>query len=134
MPWTQKAVEILIEEYRARPILYNTKDPLYHNRVKKELAYQGIVDALSGYYADCTIDVVKKKINGLRSHFSREVDKMKTNNKSGSGTSDLYTPSVWWFQKMQFIKDHLDPRVSTSSMTLLGGEEDEETTFKVIQW
>ena len=35
--WTHECVDILIEEYRARPILYDTKDPLYHNRVKKSV-------------------------------------------------------------------------------------------------
>ena len=58
MGWTQHAVEVLIEEYRKRPILYDIKDALYHNRLKKEIAYQQIKDAVCNYKQDCTVVLV----------------------------------------------------------------------------
>lgn len=125
--WTQELTDILIEEYRARPVLYDTKNPMYHNRVKKETAYQGVVDKLSPKCEGCTVEAVKRKLNGLRSHLSREFDKMKKKNKSGAGANDMYQPKVWWFQKMLFLKDHLEPRCSTSTMA----DEHDDQMYKV---
>ena len=102
--WSQVAVDILIEEYRFRRELYDVKDANYHNQIKKELAYQGIVEKLSSYRPDCTVDDVKKKINGLRSSYSQETEKMRSTKKSGAGTDDQYTPTVWWFKKLHFLK------------------------------
>ncbi|XP_064652903.1 uncharacterized protein LOC135503313 [Lineus longissimus] len=117
MGWTQRAVEIMIESYRAHPILYNTKDALYHNRVKKELAYQEVLEDVCKEKSDCTVDDVKKKMNGLRSNFAREMEKINKTKRSGAAAKDVHKPTVWWFQKLLFLKDHVEARPSSCSMS-----------------
>lgn len=117
MVWTQRAVEILIESYRAHPILYNSKDPLYHNRVKKELAYQDVHQDVCLEKSNCTVDDIKKKVNGLRSNFARELEKINKTKRSGAASKDVHKPTLWWFEKLLFLKDHVEARPSSSSMT-----------------
>lgn len=131
MGWIQEEVEVLIEEYRKRAILYHVKDPLYHNRTKKEIAWQQIKEIMQKMKPKCTVDQLKSKINGLRSHFSNELSKVKDSQRSGSGTSDVYVPSVWWFQKLQFLTPHVEARTSTSSMQTVV-EDDKDTSEEVF--
>ena len=43
---------------------------------------------------DITTDTIKKKWHTMRSQFSRE---RKLIENSGSGTDQLYTPSLWFY-------------------------------------
>jgi hypothetical protein len=57
------------------------------------------------------VEDVKKKWNNLRSQFSHEHHKVLASEHSG------YEPSVWWYEKLQFLLPHIRARKSTSSLS-----------------
>jgi len=44
--------------------------------------------------------------------------------KSGASTDDIYLPSVWYFEELEFLRDHEIQISGTSTM-----DEDNEETF-----
>lgn len=39
----------------------------------------------------------------LRDYRKKNLKKVKDSRKSGAGTDDIYTPSVWWFDLLAFL-------------------------------
>lgn len=58
----------------------------------------------------------KKKINTLRSNYRRELKKVLARKKSGAGVEDIYVPSVWYFEDLDFLRDHEIQIRGTSTM------------------
>lgn len=73
--WRVETTKLLIYEYETNEILYNAKHDGYKNRNKRQDIYKNIADAINIVQPGCTVQDVKKKINGLRSQYLTE--KMK---------------------------------------------------------
>lgn len=41
-----------------------------------------------------------------RSDYRREIKKVLASKKSGAGVEDIYVPSVWYFEDLDFLRDH----------------------------
>lgn len=52
--------------------------------------------------------MLKKKINILQTTFKRENNKIKKSMLSGSGTDEVYVPSLWYYKKLEFLQDQVD--------------------------
>ena len=63
-------------------------------------------------------DEVKQKIKNLRTYFGREISKEKIHNKSGSGTSDVYHSKWPHFKSLQFLRDSIQPRTTSSNLVV----------------
>lgn len=70
-----------------------------------------------------TIDTVKSKINTIRCTFKKELIKVKSSQKSGSGVDEIYVPKLWYYNLLQFLTDQEEPRASRSNISI----DDEET-------
>lgn len=75
--WNVRATKLLISEYEANEFLYNSVHADYKNRNKRLEAYQRIAESIKTISEDCTVNDVKKKLNGLRSQYLAE--KLKVN-------------------------------------------------------
>lgn len=96
MEWTKDILTEFIELYRERPCLWKIKDPEYINKNLKREAYADLIKLLkSKNYNDVTIKDVKTKIQNIRNAFRRECKKIENSNRSGSGTEDVYIPTLW---------------------------------------
>ena len=109
-----------IECYRSETCLWKTKSKDYHNRDKKNAAYKRLVDKYRTIDRSADKNVVIKKINNLRTTYKRELNKMKKSGESGSG--EIYTPRLWYFDSLRFLYEHEIPTPSTSN---IDKEEDE---------
>lgn len=118
MEWSKEAVEILIEAYRNEACLYDTKSPLYHNKHARKQALDKIVDSLKQVRSSNHNEIMAK-MKSLRTTFVAELHKIKASTKSGMASGDVYQPTVWYFSKLLFLRDHVQARKGTCSTECL---------------
>ncbi|CAH1975702.1 unnamed protein product [Acanthoscelides obtectus] len=61
------------------------------------------------------MDMVKKKINNIRSAFRKEHKKVLKSKRSGSSTEELYEPTLWYYKLLLFTASQEEPRMSVSN-------------------
>ncbi|CAJ0968718.1 unnamed protein product [Ranitomeya imitator] len=108
----QDCVRALIEMYRSLPCLWKIKSKDYSNRYMKREAYEKLVAVYREYHPTETVDenIVRKKIQALRTVFKKEVNKVENSKKSGAGTEEVYVPRLWYYDLMAFTRDQEIPR------------------------
>ncbi|CAG9771601.1 unnamed protein product [Ceutorhynchus assimilis] len=60
---------------------------------------------------------IKKKINGLRSQFFNENNKINKSKRSGAGATYVYKPTWWCFDLLQFLSNSSTTRKSSSNLS-----------------
>ncbi|XP_066985173.1 uncharacterized protein [Macrobrachium rosenbergii] len=106
-----------IEIYKSEPCLWKIKSSDYHDRDKKDAAYRKLVLKLKEIDPDANVNVVKKKINNLRSNVRKEKKKIDSSMKSGASTDNVYKPSLWYFNLFDFINDQDNARSTVSNFS-----------------
>lgn len=110
-----------IDAYRSHPCLWLLKSPDYNNRALKEAAYKNLVQLTKSTVPSCDIHFIKKKIDILRGSFRREFRKVVKSMTYGSKKDSVYTPKLWYYNMLLFLKDQEEVGQSTAP------EEDHET-------
>ncbi|KAB0804497.1 hypothetical protein PPYR_01467 [Photinus pyralis] len=64
---------------------------------------------------DANLDLVTKKINSLRSSYRKEKKKVADSLKSGAGTEEVYSPTLWYYDLFKFLDDQETPRAPVSN-------------------
>lgn len=105
-----------IELYRVHPCLWKTKSKDYVNKIMKNEAYKTLLEKLQTVQPGATKNTVIQKINSLRGGFRREFKKVEQSKRSGSGADDLYKPTLWYYNLLEFVKDQEMPRSSVSNV------------------
>ncbi|CAJ0936523.1 unnamed protein product [Ranitomeya imitator] len=115
---TEEFVRELIEMYRSLPCLWQIKSADYSNRNKKREAFAKLVALFKQHNLSKKVDesVVRKKIQGLRTVYKKELNKVVRSNKSGAATDEVYVPSLWYFDLLGFTRDQELQRTMASSM------------------
>lgn len=112
--WGDEKTVKFIRLYRDFQCLWNSSNSsLYKNKIARDNAYRKIVEEMQDH--NITVKDVKNKIKGLRSTYHQELNKIKKSKSSGAGTSDVYKPTLKWFEEMDFLNDTFDYRSSTST-------------------
>lgn len=112
-------IRTLLFLYEQHPSLYVVKSADYHNRTKRDNAYQQICQQYEEITKQhLTIEAAKKKINNLRSQYLDSVSKIKASKSSGMSTNDIYKPTWWLFEDMKFLDPHIAQRKGESSITV----------------
>lgn len=70
---------------------------------------------LSDFF-EMTEQDVKAKINALRTYCSKELVKLKASKKSGAGTDETFISKWPHFNSLNFLRDTIKPRKTTSSL------------------
>ena len=117
-----------IHSYRSLPELWKVKSDVYKNRNLKDAGYDKLVEKLREIEEDADRDMVRKKINGLRTAYRRELKKITDSTKSGIGTDDVYVPSLWYFDDLHFLRHHEFQVAGKSTMEDEPEQEDKETS------
>lgn len=103
-------MEDFIRAYQKETCLWNTKAKDYHNKVKRKVAYEKLLEKYQLVDIDATKDAVIKKINSFRASYRRERKKVEDSYRSGT---DIYEPSLWYYPLFDFLKDQ-DIPISSS--------------------
>lgn len=72
-----------IEIYRSNPCLWKIKSKEYSDKVKRNAAYDLLVEKLKSKDDGANRDAVTKKINNIRSSFRKEYKKVLQSTRSG---------------------------------------------------
>lgn len=105
-----------IQLYKNFPGVWKVKSDLYKNRVLTQDAYEKLKEKLNTIDSNVDINITKKKINTLRSNYRRKLKKVLASKKSGAEVEDIYVPSLWYFEDLDFFRDHEIQIRSTSTM------------------
>lgn len=100
----------------------------------REAAYDRLVTKLKEIEPDANKSLVVKKINNLRSNVRKEKKKCDLSMKSGAGTDNVCSPTLWCFNLFDFLGDN---DVLSTSFSNLDDEDrskiDEEETEDTVQ-
>lgn len=111
-----------LELYKQYPCLWRVKSKEYSDKGKRNEAYDVLVDKLHEKDATATRDTVAKKINNFRSCFRKEEKKIEASKRSGASADDVYTPVLWYYDLLLFLKDQETPRASISNIDKVSDE------------
>ena len=117
--------------YRQLPEVWKIKSDAYRNRNLKNVAYEKLIEKLKEVEPNADREMVRKKINVLRSAYRRELKKVIESYKSGTGSDNIYEPGLWYFKELDFLRDQEMQIPGTSSMNVASHEiENEDTVSK----
>ncbi|XP_018787740.1 PREDICTED: uncharacterized protein LOC108968273 [Bactrocera latifrons] len=94
-----------IKIYEESPALWDPRSMAYKKPYLKREAYTKLRDKLREIDANVQIDYVKRRINGLRSCYRRELRRIQDSKRKGD---NLYRPTLFYFKEMNFLDDVLD--------------------------
>ncbi|KAK3887126.1 hypothetical protein Pcinc_008716 [Petrolisthes cinctipes] len=114
-----------IECYKSFPSLWKIKSEGYKNRNLKANCYKQLVEMLKKHIPTATKDLVCKKINAFRTSYRRELKKVIKSEKSGAGSDDIYSPSLWYYDALGFLRDQETQEEGLCTMEL---DEEEPST------
>lgn len=117
-------LEEFIEMYKSFPCLWQVKNKDYSDRNKKNVAYEELIKKYKEIDTMANKETVTKKINSLRSVYKKELKKVRASEISGTGEENVYKPSLWYFDLLDFLNDQDVPRMPRETIN-----NDEESCF-----
>ncbi|XP_077300444.1 uncharacterized protein LOC143921154 [Arctopsyche grandis] len=109
-------LEEFINIYQNSPCLWRIKSKDYHNRNKRDAAYNKLINKLKEIEPSANKDFVVKKINNLRSNARKEAKKVMESKSTGMG-ADVYEPKLWYYHLFDFLVNQHNQRASQSNMS-----------------
>lgn len=106
----------LIDEYKNCPELWKIKSNVYKNKDLKYKSWMKLLKIYDKIESGASISTLKNKINNLRTCYRRELKKVIRSERSGAGLEDIYEPSLWYFNLLEFLRDHEVQLEGTSSI------------------
>ncbi|XP_035224197.1 transcription factor Adf-1-like [Stegodyphus dumicola] len=100
--------EILINEIRQYPLLWDHKLKDYRNKERKELIWIKISNSI-GY----DVNTIRHRWKCLRDRYVRECKALKSKNRSGS---EATTPKFGLYEELSFLRDTVSHRPTTSNI------------------
>uniref|UniRef100_A0A182W1H0 MADF domain-containing protein n=1 Tax=Anopheles minimus TaxID=112268 RepID=A0A182W1H0_9DIPT len=130
--WKREATELLIKAYKKHPVLYDMRHPRYYNKTVRGKALAEIVEDVQQLRHETSMKDVVRKIQTLRTQFGQELTKARRHSLSGS----VYQPTVWWYQGLSFLQNHIkhrsfDPNPTMGDMDSWKPDPDDSSTFNV---
>ncbi|XP_054707578.1 uncharacterized protein LOC129217322 [Uloborus diversus] len=102
----RQIIQEFIDIYRSEPSLWKVRSAHYNNKTVKNLAYRRMMAKLRELYPAADIEMVKKKINALRTNYRKELRKVEASKQRNIQTgAPVYVPSLWYYDLFHFIAD-----------------------------
>lgn len=113
MEWNRKSIQVLILAYKDEPSLFDYKHPHYHSKSNRKEKLAKVAQRVGEVLPGVTSNDCKSKFATLRSHYGAELKKMRTSEETGV----VYSPTVWWFPLMDFLRNRIIPRSQHSNIS-----------------
>lgn len=125
-----------IDLYRKHKCLWKIKDAAYANRSLRMKAYEELLELYKAVDNEATVEMVKQKINNMRSAFRKELKKVKMSKRTGTSADEIYTPSLWYYDSLLFTADNEESRETLSTCVDIQDEsekgENEENEVSIL--
>ncbi|KAI4459756.1 hypothetical protein MML48_6g00005452 [Holotrichia oblita] len=112
--WSKEVVTHFIEMYKSFPCLWKIKSRDYTNRNLKNAAYDKLVEFCKTINPEANRDFVVKKIQSFRGSFRKEIKRVEDSKRSGAGSDEIHSPTLWYFDLLLFTIDQELPAPSIS--------------------
>jgi len=94
-----------LELYQQHPCLYDKSLPEYKDRLKRNQAEDDLLNS-SGLGS---IKDLRCKVRSIRGAYNNELRKVKMSRITGSGTDEVYTPKLKWYNYAHaFLRKNTD--------------------------
>ncbi|XP_061168962.1 uncharacterized protein LOC133178232 [Saccostrea echinata] len=130
--FTNEVVEKLVNLWEEEESLWNVSSEAYHKKESRNISLSRIKENLKkDMEMDFTVTQINCKLQSLRCYYAKELKKMRSSKKSGSGISDIYTSKWPFFATLDsFLREQITPRQSMSTLdisnTSQNNDEDDE--------
>ncbi|PIO10037.1 hypothetical protein AB205_0033690, partial [Aquarana catesbeiana] len=105
-----------IDRCRDMRNLWEVKNPLYCNKPARKASLEKLLQFVKTQVPDADIEFVEKKIGSLRSTYRKELNKVQASMRSGAVAENVYVPSLWYYNRIQFMEDQMEARESLSTI------------------
>ncbi|GBP20676.1 hypothetical protein EVAR_16549_1 [Eumeta japonica] len=92
--------QLPIAAVRSEPRQLTSSD--YTNKMRRVNALHDLASVLGD---SVSIDTVRRRIDILRNGFKREYKKVVTSTINSTSASDIYVPTLWYYEQMLFLED-----------------------------
>lgn len=117
------------ELLREQVAIWHSKSEKYKDRKEKQKAWEKLTEKWKEVDKNATIELVKRKYHGIRSSYRRELQKIRKSERSGAGSEDVYVPTLWYFENLNFLLDQETQLEGISTMDDSFEEEIEKVSF-----
>lgn len=129
----QEIIRAVIEKYRKLPFLWKKEHEEYFNKAVRERGYKAMLRIYRNWDEECTMNMLKKKIDNLRSNYLKEHKKVLASQRAGG---KLYVPTLWYYNSLTFLNnqssnDNDDENGLQDPLEDDQSSDNEETTIKI---
>lgn len=90
--------------YRRLPALWKTTDEMYKNKRVKQAAYEKLLVCYKKIDPQANIDTMRRRMNGIRTCFRRELRKVELSEYTSKKAIDVYVPHLWYYDELSFLR------------------------------
>ncbi|KAI8432448.1 hypothetical protein MSG28_004840 [Choristoneura fumiferana] len=91
----------LIESYKNMPYLWQKDHEDYMNKHLRDEGFKVLLEIYKDFDESATVKNLKKKIENLRTSYSKELKKVLASKRAGK----VYVPSLWYYDALKFISN-----------------------------
>ena len=120
--WKDEVVQFMIDRWQEEPVLFNIKDPYYHDKTRRSNAVERILMAMekNRFHPRPTVEQLQEKMHSLRCYYNTQHNKVKSSkNQTGQGADAVYKPRWQFYDSLSFLQDMVAPRRTVSNMDTL---------------
>ncbi|PIO31835.1 hypothetical protein AB205_0053260 [Aquarana catesbeiana] len=103
-----------IDKYREMRNLWEVKHSAYYNKPVRKATLERLLAFVQTLIPETTLEILERKIGILRNMYRREHNKIQASLRPGASSDDVYTPKLWYFEKLCFLDDQTEARESLS--------------------
>ncbi|PIO14628.1 hypothetical protein AB205_0197830, partial [Aquarana catesbeiana] len=96
--------------------MWEVKHPQYYIKPVRKSTLEKLLAFVQTFIPEATMEILEKKIGILRNMYRREHNKIQISLRSGASADDVYVPRLWYYNKLCFLDDQTEARVSISTL------------------
>lgn len=127
IPQTDRWQEFF-DTYRQLPALWRSSDEQYKNQRHKKAAYERLLECYRQIDPKANVDSMRRRINGIRTCFRRELRKVEHSEEISQDMSKVYVPHLWYYNELSFLRDDVGRTAVTDTSDGIYDKPDESMT------